>query len=134
MKSSIFSKCISVKDEDLDELQHVNNVIFLAWVQDISRDHWFHLSNQAINEKYYWVVLNHFIEYKGQARAGEELEVQTYVEKMAGVKSKRDVIFSKQGKLIVRAETEWCLIDRTSNRPSRIPPEFDQMFIEDELS
>ena len=132
MKSSKFIKHITVSDEDLDDLKHVNNVVFLTWVQDISRDHWFHLSDQAINEKYYWVVLNHFIEYKGQAKEGELLEVETYVEKMQGVRSKRVVTFSKHGKLIVKAKTEWCLMDRKTNRPSRIPPEFDRMFMDEQ--
>ena len=124
----VFEKDISVVKEHLDELQHVNNVTYLQWVQDVARAHWNALSNQEINDKYYWVVLKHTIEYKGQALLGDQILAKTFVSKNEGPKSTRHAEFYKEGKLLVKAETEWCLLDRKSHRPKRIPEEIATLF------
>ncbi len=128
MKSEIYQKSIRVCTEHLDDLQHVNNVVFLQWVQDIAGEHWLSKSDDIFNEAFYWVVVDHFIEYKGQAFLDNILVVQTFVEKNEGVRSTRIVEFYKDEKLIVRAKTNWCLIDRARNRPTRVPKEVDEMF------
>ncbi len=128
MKSDIYTKTITVKKDHIDELNHVNNVVFLQWVQDIAGEHWLSKSNDVINNKYFWLVLNHFLEYKAQAFVNDSLIVSTYVEKNEGVKSIRIVEFHKGDQLIVRAKTNWCLIDRNRNRPARVPQEIIDMF------
>ena len=128
MKSQVYQKSILVLEEHLDYLKHVNNVVFLQWVQDLAGEHWMSKSNITFNQAYFWVVLNHYIEYKGQAFLDDVLIAKTYVEKNEGVRSLRVVEFFKDEKLIVRAKTHWCLIDRKTNRPSRVPQEVDDMF------
>jgi acyl-CoA thioester hydrolase len=64
-------KRLIVLEEHLDHLQHVNNVVSLQWVQDLAGKHWMSKSNDAFNQTYFWVVLNHYIEYKGQAFADD---------------------------------------------------------------
>lgn len=131
MKSEKYRKTIFVEDHHLDDLQHVNNVVFLQWVQDMAGEHWLSKSSRAFNDAFYWVVIDHYIRYKGQAFLGDELVAETYVEKNEGVRSLRVVEFFKDGKMIVQAKTNWCLISRDTNRPSRIPGEVDKLFFSD---
>ena len=131
MRTKIFQKNLTVKAEHLDALSHVNNVVFLQWVQDVAEEHWLSKSDDDFNTKYYWVVLNHYIEYKGQAYLNDVVEVSTFVERNEGLRSTRVVQFSRDGKLLVEAKTDWCLVNRASNRPVRIPKEVDDMFFED---
>jgi acyl-CoA thioester hydrolase len=128
MVSEKFSKIIRVKKVHLDALKHVNNVVFLQWVQDMAAEHWQSKSNKDFDAAYYWVVLDHYIEYKGQAFLDDELTVQTFVERNEGLRSTRVVEFLREGKLLVKAKTNWCLINRLSHRPVRIPEEIDRMF------
>ena len=128
MKSEVYEKLIIVTAEHLDDLQHVNNVVFLQWVQDLAGAHWLSKSNDTFNKAFYWVVLDHFIEYKGQAFFDDELIAKTFVQKNEGVRSLRVVEFYKNEVLIVSAKTNWCLIDRAKNRPARVPKEVDDMF------
>ncbi|MBT8230755.1 MAG: acyl-CoA thioesterase [Bacteroidia bacterium] len=128
MKSEVYEKTIQVKAEHLDALQHVNNVVFLQWVQDIAGEHWLSKSNDAFNQKFYWVVLDHHIEYKGQAFLSDSIIVKTYVERNEGVRSLRVVEFFNNDKCIVKAKTNWCLIDKARQRPTRVPKEVDEMF------
>lgn len=118
-----FEKQLTVGPEDLDELQHVNNVRYLEWVQQISKEHWQELSNPEWDARYFWVVRSHHMEYFRPALAGDRLLLTTYVPEVTGPLSLRVVEISQAGKdvLIARCQTQWCLVDDTSKRPCRIP-------------
>ena len=126
----IYEKRILVTDKDLDQLNHVNNVRYVQWVQDIAEAHWLKNATQNIQDSFYWVLVNHNIDYKGQALLGDNILIKTFVTKSEGVTSIRKVEMYKQssGKLIIQSETKWCLIHKKTNRPSRITSEIADLF------
>ncbi|WP_282124649.1 acyl-CoA thioesterase [Algibacter mikhailovii] len=114
---------VEVGQEDIDALNHVNNLVYVKWINDASEKHWAILSNAKINAKYYWVCLRHEIDYLGEAFLGDEITVITWVGESKGVKSKRHVAIVKDQTLIAKAETLWCLIDSKTQKPARINSE-----------
>ena len=131
MSSEVYLKEIIVQEGDIDQLNHVNNVTYLKWVQEIAGEHWYSKNLKAIDENYYWVVIDHYIKYSGQAFLNETIIAKTFVENMNGVKSLRNVSFYKEDKLIVEAKTNWCFMDAKRNRPTRIPEEISKLFRSD---
>ena len=111
---------ITVSNQDIDELNHVNNVVYLQWVQDIANQHWSQLKEGHDTSDYVWVVLRHELDYSGQAGLGDQITVKTWVGETAGIKSVRHVEFYKDDKLLVKAKTFWCLVDAKTLRPKRI--------------
>ncbi|ARV08841.1 thioesterase [Winogradskyella sp. PC-19] len=126
----IFKKEIKVVQDDLDQLNHVNNVRYVQWIQDIAEAHWLKNASQNILDNYYWVLVKHTINYKGQAFLGDTVLIKTFVESSKGVSSIRKVEMHNQNseKLIITSETKWCLIDKKNNRPTRITSEIAEMF------
>ena len=126
----IFQKEITVAKTDLDQLNHVNNVRYVQWVQDIAEAHWLKNASQQILDSYYWVLVKHTIDYKGQAFLGDAILIKTYVESSEGVSSIRKVEMHNQSsnKLIIASVTKWCLIDKKTNRAFRISSEIAEMF------
>ncbi|WP_339753505.1 thioesterase family protein [uncultured Winogradskyella sp.] len=126
----IFEKTITVSKADLDELNHVNNVRYVQWVQDIAKEHWLTYVSKEILETYSWFLVNHFIEYKNQALLGDQLLLKTYVPKVEGVSTIRHVeIFNtKTGQLIVNSKAKWCFINSKTQRPTRITPDIANLF------
>lgn len=126
-----YAENIIVPAEAIDSLGHVNNVIYLEWVQRISQQHWQKVVPFEERQKMLWVVLNHYIEYRNPAFEGEELLIETWVEQMQGVKSERHVriIRKEDEKVIVQVKTMWCLIDSVSKKPKRIEPKLAQKFL-----
>jgi acyl-CoA thioester hydrolase len=119
-----FELKVTVKPEDLDDLHHVNNVVYLQWVQDVAKAHWAVLSNEHINKKYAWVVLRHEIDYHRSARLNDELTLRTWVGETSGFRSVRHVdITGPDGAKIAAARTTWCLIDAATFKPARINDE-----------
>ncbi len=115
-----FETTLTVTEKHIDELKHVNNVVYLQWVQDIANLHWNQLKEGHDTSAYVWVVLRHELDYLGQANLGDEIKVKTWVGETAGIKSVRHVEFFKNDKLITRAKTFWCLVDSKTLRPKRI--------------
>lgn len=126
----VFEQKTIVIDDHLDEMNHVNNVQYLQWIQDVAKAHWLEAAKPSWIEQYAWVTLNHFIEYKKPAFLGDELLIQTHVQEFTGAKSNRLVRFTNQktNELIVQASTWWCMIDRKTNRPVRLPAEMLKSF------
>lgn len=123
-----FEHPITVETHHLDDLNHVNNVVYLQWVQDVAAAHWNHRATPEMKDQYIWVVLDHFLEYKKPALLGEKLTARTYVENYNGPKSERHVHILRGDVLLVQAKTTWCLLDKSSMRPRRVPQEFADIF------
>jgi acyl-CoA thioester hydrolase len=120
----------TVISQDLDDLMHVNNVRYVQWVQDLAKAHWEAATTLIQQKDNIWVLLSHHIDYKSSAKMSDEIHLKTYVTRSEGVTSTRIVeMFHKDsGKLIVKSETTWCLLDGNTKKPKRISPEIAAVF------
>ena len=125
-----YEKTIEVKESDLDDLQHVNNVRYLEWIQDISREHWERNVSKEVRDKVAWVVSSHYIQYKGEARLGDRIRIKTFISETKGAISVRAVEMRLEDtdKLLLESRTEWCLLDAEIFRPMRISEEIRSFF------
>ena len=117
---AFFETKYTVKSSHIDELNHVNNVVYLQWIQDIANLHWTQLKKSEDTTDYVWVVIRHEIDYVGQALLGDSIVAKTWVGKTGGIRSIRHVEFYKNNKLIVKAQTMFCLVNSKSFKPTRI--------------
>ncbi|MFC4722095.1 acyl-CoA thioesterase [Geojedonia litorea] len=126
----VLETSVKVDSKHLDALKHVNNVQYVQWVQDVAEQHWNSKATPEILNTYFWVMLSHHIQYKGQAVLDDVLTLKTFVTKSEGVTSTRMVeIYNKaSGKLLTTSETNWCLMSRTTLKPARIPQEIIDLF------
>jgi len=124
---------LTVTENDIDQLNHVNNVVFVQWIQDVAVKHWFKVAPGHIKDNFAWVVIRHEIDYKRPARLNDELLVVTRVLDVGNVTSSRLVQFfrNKENLLLVEAKTTWCMMDAKTFRPARIPDEIKTIFIGD---
>ena len=117
---SVFETTYTVIASDIDELNHVNNVVYLSWIQNIANLHWTQLKQDQDTSAYVWVVIRHEIDYIGQALLGDSIVAKTLVGETGGIRSIRHVEFYKNNKLIVKAQTTFCLVNSKSFKPTRI--------------
>lgn len=120
---SVFETNYTVVTSNIDELNHVNNVVYLQWIQEIANLHWNELKEGVDTAAYVWVVIRHEIDYLNQALLGDTLLAKTWVGKTAGLKSIRHVEFYRNNKLLVKAQTTFCLLHAKSFKPMRITDE-----------
>lgn len=114
---------IKVTGDDIDDLGHVNNVVYVRWVQEVAAAHWEHAAPVSLKVKYAWVVLRHEIDYKSPAFLKDEITGFTWVGEHHGARFDRFVRIQCENKVLAEAKTSWCLLDAKIFRPIRIPEE-----------
>jgi acyl-CoA thioester hydrolase len=117
---------VTAHPADIDELDHVSNLVYLRWVQDVAMAHtiavgWDHPQYRDLGAIF--VVRRHEIEYITPVLLGEEVELVTWVGwwKQASSERRTSIRRSRDGKEVARAATIWAFIDLASGRPRRIP-------------
>lgn len=125
-----YSIRLTVTENDLDDLLHVNNVRYLDWIQRISKKHWQHKADPSLQKEFVWVVRKHIIIYHSAAKLDDQLVLETEIINSKGPISVRRVIIRdhKTDKLVVTSETDWCLINPESMKPVRIPDSIKILF------
>lgn len=118
--TKIFTIELNVAPEDIDELNHVNNVVYLKWINLAATKHWMQLTDNQFKEQYCWVALRHEIDYLKPAFLDDLITISTWIGATQGVKSIRHVEIFANNQLLTRAKTIWVLLDAKTMRPRRI--------------
>lgn len=131
MEKFTYTDTITVAADHIDELNHVNNVAYVQWIQDIAVKHWNAVAPEEIRKKYVWVIIRHEIDYKKPGFAGDELLIKTCVLNVQKFTSDRQVqIFRKSDNtLLTQSKTTWCMLNVSNFRPALIPDDFKTIFL-----
>ena len=128
-----FTLTFTATPSDIDELGHVNNAVWVRWIQDMATSHWQAVAAPEHIAAYIWVVTRHEIDYRGNIAAGDSVTGRTWIEaEPTGAQFDRRVDFvDGAGKVIVRANTTWAMLDKATGRLARVRPEIAAPFIGD---
>ena len=121
----VFVVPLDVRSEHIDENNHVNNVVYVGWLQDVGTAHWNARFDEATRAKWSWVALRHEIDYlRAIAPGATGVVARTWVGEPQGPRFNRYVrIEDGEGRLCAQGVSEWCLVDAATLRPARIPAE-----------
>src|ERR1700756_77732 len=120
MSSASFEMIVSVAPEDIDEQNHVNNTVYLRWVQEVATAHWRAIANGEAQEAIGWVVLRHEIDYKAPAALGDRIVLRTWVGKATRLTFERFTEIRRQNdlELLSQARTLWVPISVQTGKPT----------------
>lgn len=126
-----FEKTVPVLPADIDGQNHVNNTVYLRWIQDVATAHWKSLASAEAQAAIGWVVLRHEIDYRSPASLGDEILLRTWVGKASRLKFERFTeilrkIDNKQ--LLAQARTLWVPVDVRTGKPMRVSAELRAQF------
>lgn len=126
-----FAMSFTAATENIDELGHVNNAVWVRWIQDIAVAHWLAVAPPEHAEAYIWVVTRHEIDYRGNVVAGDTVTGETWVGAAPkGARFDRHVRFTgADGRVKVEAKTTWAILDRASGRLVRVPAAVAEPFL-----
>jgi acyl-CoA thioester hydrolase len=127
----VHERQVTATEADIDELGHVNNAVWVRWIQDMATSHWEAVAPAEHQAAYIWVVTRHEIDYLRAVLPGETVTGRTWVaEAPKGARFDRHVEFvGSDLKPRVRAKTTWAILDKTTGRPLRVPPEVAAPFL-----
>lgn len=131
--SNSHTRTFTAMPEHIDVNGHVNNTVWLQWVQDIATEHWFVVAAPDHREAYVWFVTRHEIDYRGNVAEGDVVEATTWIpDPPRGARFDRAVTFrDAAGKVLVDVRSTWAMIEQASGRLVRIRPEVAAPFFPD---
>jgi acyl-CoA thioester hydrolase len=120
--SAAFTIPFTATPDAIDELGHVNNAVWVQWIQEVATRHWHSVAPPEHRAAYVWVVVRHEIDYLRALGPGGTVIARTWVaDKPQGAKFDRYMEFTaSDGTIHVRARTVWALLDKASGRPLRV--------------
>jgi acyl-CoA thioester hydrolase len=128
-----YDLAITAAPADIDDLGHVNNLVYLRWVQEVAIAHscalgWDGPAYQRLGAS--WVMRRHEIDYVLPVLVGEQLTVSTWVDSIKGASSVRRTRMTRarDGAVVCRAATTWAFVDLARGRLTRIPDELRDAF------
>ena len=125
-----FTRPVTAVAADIDELGHVNNAVYLRWIQEVATAHWQAVARPADIARYVWVVTRHEINYLRPTLIDETVTLTTWVGTPKGARFDRFVdVTDGVGRVRVRALTIWALIDQTTGRAVRVPHDVAAPFL-----
>jgi acyl-CoA thioester hydrolase len=131
-KHPIHTYELTVTEQDLDHNHHVNNVVYIQWMQDAAKSHAEEVDvlTTSDQEGGTWFVREHNIVYKLPAMPNDQIYIETWIENIKGFQSLRKYNIKRKSDdaLLASAHTNWVYIDKTSGKPKKISPQFRTLF------
>lgn len=118
--SLIFEKQMTVMEQHIDANNHVNNVQYVRWVEEIAGEHWDFVKHKTPYPRDIWMLLDHHIQYKKQVFLGDTLTIRTYPKSPEGIRQPRKVEFYCNDRLVVDSTTLWVLVDADTQKIKRL--------------
>jgi acyl-CoA thioester hydrolase len=128
-----FTSRFAVRQAELDVLGHVNNAVYLTWIEQVAIDHVEALGfgrDWGLAHDGTWVVREHRITYLKPVRYGDTVRVTTLPQELSGVRGTRRTQIHREsdGALTTKAFTEWVYVGASDGRPRRVPAELLRVF------
>lgn len=125
-----FEMRITIDPSDIDQMGHVNNVVYLRWVQDVAVAHWLAAAPAVDLNKLLWVVIRHEIDYKQPAFLEDEIIACTWVGSATRATFERhtELLRASDRSVLARARTVWCPINPQTGKPTAVSAEVRTLF------
>ncbi|HEX8471137.1 MAG TPA: acyl-CoA thioesterase, partial [Brevundimonas sp.] len=108
----VFTLPLTILPEHIDGNGHVNNVVYVGWLQEAGTAHWNARFDEQTRAKWSWVALRHEIDYLRGLMPDSTAVARTWVGDPQGPRFARFVrIEDEQGRVCAQGHSEWVLVD-----------------------
>ena len=130
MSNQTYEMPVRVQPADVDGLNHVNNIVYLRWVQDVAIAHWRAIAPPQDQAELIWMVHRHEIDYISPALPDDKLILHTRVGEAIGLRFERltEILRATDRKVLAKARTLWVPVDPKSGRPKRVSAAVRELF------
>ena len=126
----MFRHPIAIRDDDIDFMGHVNNAVYLKWVQESVIAYWRKVAPAEAVAGHLWVALKHEISYRKPAFLKDVVIAEVVAERMQGARAFFDTVVRRGEDILAEIKSCWCCLDAATQRPARLEPEIVARFVE----
>jgi len=128
MASEAFHHPVPIRPDDIDHMGHVNNSVYLKWVQDAVVRYWESLAPPDAVARHLWVALRHEIAFRRPTFLDDVVVADVIADRMEGAKAYFTTIIKRGETVLAEVQSTWCCLDAVTKRPARLAREIAQKF------
>lgn len=131
--STVFDLEMTVQAEHIDRLGHVNNVVYMQWMQQVATAHIDSLGlglKEYLELKHAMVAVEHHVQYRKAAFEGEKIILRTWLNEINALYLFRQYVFyrTQDQAVLFSGNTKWACVEIATGRPKRMSPTFTQAY------
>ena len=116
----MFRHAIAIGANDIDAMGHVNNSVYLRWVQDAVVEYWEKVAPADAVASHLWVALKHEITYFKPTLLQDSVVAEVIAEKVEGARAYFTTVVKRGQEVLSEIKSSWCCLDSASLRPVRL--------------
>jgi acyl-CoA thioester hydrolase len=124
---------VDVAADDIDEMGHVNNAVYLKWVQAAVLHHWYRLAPKEVAATHLWVALKHEISYLHPAFVNDHVVVRVFLEKLLGARAFYMTMINHGDEVLAEVKSCWCCLDSVTRKPVRLARDIVARFLPSDI-
>jgi acyl-CoA thioester hydrolase len=126
-----FRHSIAIAEQDIDHMGHVNNSVYLKWVQDAVIQYWRAMAPSVAVASHLWVALKHEITYRTPTFLDDQVVAEVIAEKVQGARAFFTTMVRRGEDVLAEVKSCWCCLDAMTQRPTRLAQDVVRRFIGD---
>jgi len=120
---------IGILPSDIDHMGHVNNSVYLKWVQEAVIRYWEKVAPSDAVAKHLWVALKHEIEFRRPTFLEDDVVADVIAERVQGAKALFTTVIRRGEEVLAEVKSTWCCLDAVSQRPARLAKDVASRFV-----
>ena len=129
MTATTFHFPIGIMPADIDHMGHVNNSVYLKWVQDAVVRYWESLAPPEAVARHLWVALSHEIKYRRPAFLDDVVVADVIANKVEGARAFFTTVIKRGEEVVAEVTSSWCCLDAVTRRPARLARDIAVKFV-----
>ena len=133
MAQVAFHYLVGIRPDDIDHMGHVNNSVYLKWVQEAVVRYWESLAPPEAIARHLWVALSHEIQYRRPTFLDDIVIADVVADKVEGAKALFTTVIKRGEVVLAEVKSSWCCLDSVTKRPARLARDIAARFLGDPL-
>ena len=126
-----FHHPIGIAPDDIDHMGHVNNSVYLKWVQEAVIRYWEKVAPPEAVARHLWIALSHEIKYRRPTFLEDLVVADVIADKVDGARALFTTVIKRGEEVLAEVKSTWCCLDATSRKPARLARDIAQRFLRD---
>lgn len=125
----MFRHPISIAADDIDHMGHVNNAVYLNWVQDAVVQYWEKVAPAEAVGRHLWVALKHEITYRKPTFLNDIVVADVLADQVQGARAFFTTVLKRGEEVLAEVKSCWCCLDAATLRPARLARDVADRFV-----
>jgi acyl-CoA thioester hydrolase len=125
----MFRHPVAILPDDIDHMGHVNNSVYLKWVQDAVVHYWNSVAPPDAVARHLWVALKHEISYLRPTFLQDSVVAEVIAEKVEGARAYFRTVLRRGEEVLSEIQSCWCCLDAATQRPARLARDVISRFL-----